>query len=152
MVKIPDLFPVLSEVTRNLINKTVTVEFPFENVKVPDGYRGAPEVNPKLCIVCKTCEKICPTHCIEIIPVNPSEIADYSQEKGIPFCFSINLSQCMFCQECEKSCPVGKKGESAINLNSSRWLMANYKIADTTEKKLVYQRPKRKKKINAQGS
>lgn len=147
MVKIPNLFPILSEVTRNLVNKTITVEFPFEHVRVPDGYRGAPEVNPELCIVCKTCEKVCPTHCIEIIPLDPSEISDYSLEKGDPFYFSINLSQCMFCQECEESCPVGRKGKSAISLNSSRWQMANYKKTDTIEKKLVYRKSKRKKEL-----
>lgn len=149
MIKLPDLFPILREVTRNLLSKTVTVNFPYEYIEVPDRYRGAPEVSPELCIVCKTCEKACPTHCIEIIPVNPTEISDYSLEKGDPFYFSVNLSQCMFCQECEESCPVGRKGESAITLNSTRWLMANCKKADTTEKKLVFRRSKRKTKIKA---
>ncbi|MFX0182341.1 MAG: 4Fe-4S dicluster domain-containing protein [Candidatus Hodarchaeota archaeon] len=152
MVRLTDLFPILGEVTRNLLSKPITIEFPFEHTKVPDGYRGAPEVDPELCIVCKTCEKDCPTHCIKISPANSTEISDYSPEKGKPFWFSINLTQCMFCQQCEELCPVGRKGKSAITLNSSRWQMAEYKIEDAIETKLVYRRSKKESRIKTQGS
>ncbi len=153
MMRIFDLFPIFKEVTRNLFSKSVTVQFPSEHIKVPDGFRGAPEVNPELCIACKNCEKECPTHSINLIPVNPTELSNYSQEQGTPFWFSINLSQCMFCQACEESCPIKRKGgQSAITLNHNRWLMAGFSLEDTIETKLVYRKSKKKNKPNNLGS
>lgn len=151
MVKLTGLFPILGEVTKNLFRKTATVKYPFEHIKVPSGYRGAPEVNPEICIACKTCEKECPTHCIGITPVDPVEISNYSPDKGKPFRFSINLAQCMFCQQCEELCPMRKKGKSAITLNSNRWKMADYKIMNTIEIKLVYRKSKLKNNSKTQG-
>ena len=149
MMRIFDLFPLFREVTKNLLNKSVTVQYPYENIKVPDGFRGAPEVNPDLCIACRNCEKECPTRCIDIIPVSPTELPNYSPEQGKPFWFSINLSQCMFCQACEESCPIKRKtGQSAISLNAKRWRMAGYNLEDTIEKKLVFKRPSKKNKTN----
>jgi len=151
MVKIFDFIPLLKEVTKNLLRDTVTVQYPFEHVKVPDGFRGAPEVNPELCIVCKNCEKECPTQCIDITPVNPAELQNYSLGQGKPFWFSINLSQCMFCQVCEESCPVKRKSsQSAITLNHERWRLAGYNLEETIEKKLVYQKSKEKSKTITQ--
>jgi formate hydrogenlyase subunit 6/NADH:ubiquinone oxidoreductase subunit I len=152
MVKITDLFPIFGQVTNNLFRKTATIEYPSEHTEVPSKYRGAPEVNPEICIACKTCEKECPTHCISIIPVNPIELSNYSPDKGLPFWFSINLAQCMFCQQCEESCPLNQKGKPAITLNSKRWQLTVYKIADSIETKLVYRRSKKKSKIKIQGS
>ncbi len=152
-MRIFDLFPLFKEVTKNLLTKSVTVQYPSEHIKVPDGFRGAPEVNPELCIACKNCEKECPTQCINLIPVNPAELPNYSPEQGKPFWFSINLSQCMFCQACEESCPVKRKGgQSAITLNQNRWQLAGYNLEDTIEKKLVYQKSKKKSKTNTLGS
>ena len=146
-MRIYDLLPLIREVTKNLLHKSVTVQYPFDHVRVPNGFRGAPEVNPELCIVCRNCEKECPTQCISISPVNPVELPNYSLEYGKPFWFSINLSQCMFCQACEESCPVKRKtGQSAIILNHERWRMAGYSLEETTEKKLVYQKSKEKSK------
>ncbi|PWI47424.1 hypothetical protein CEE45_12040 [Candidatus Heimdallarchaeota archaeon B3_Heim] len=155
MMRIFDLLPIFKEATRNLLTKSVTVQFPLEHIIVPDGFRGAPEVNPTLCIVCKNCEKECPTQCISIVPANPSKIHNFSKNQGKPFWFSINLSQCMFCQVCEEFCPINRKGQSAIVLNPNRWRMAEYNLEDTIEKKLVYRKPKRKpiqiKEVNSNG-
>ncbi len=153
MMRIFDLFPIFKEVTRNLFRESVTVQFPFEHITVPDGFRGAPEVNPELCIACKNCEKECPTRCISLIPVNPTEISNFSQDQGTPYWFSINLSECMFCQACEESCPIKRKGgQSAIILNHNRWKMAEFSLKDTIETKLVYKKSKRKNKTKTLGS
>ena len=147
MMRIFDLLPIFKEAIRNLFHKSVTIEFPYEHVKVPNGFRGAPEVNPSLCIVCKTCEKECPTQCISITSADPSEIQNFTENKGKPFWFSINLSQCMFCQICEEYCPTNRKGRSAITLNPNRWKMAGFNLEDTIEVKLVYRNVKEKKAI-----
>lgn len=137
-------FPIFKEIIRNLFQKPVTINYPSESTPTPERYRGAPEVNPLLCTVCKTCERECPTHCINIIPIQSNNNLDSSQEMGEPFWFIINLGQCMFCQQCEENCPVGKKKSPAISLNSERWRLATDSIENSIEKTVVYKRSKNK--------
>ena len=133
-------FPIFREIIKNLQQRPFTIKYPTEHSNVPEKYRGAPEVDPKLCIVCKACEKECPTHCIRIIPVKSEEITTDSHERENVFWFTINLCQCMFCQQCEEICPVGKKSRPAISLNSKRWRLATYLMNKRIEKKLVYKK------------
>lgn len=133
---------VLGEAVRNLLRKDVTGRFPFgDPVPVPENYRGAPEVNPELCIVCGICAKECPTHCITITEAPDKE----APEGKVAYEFSIKMAQCMFCQTCEEFCPISKsKGESAIKM-TGRWLLANYTVDATVETKIVYKKaPKAK--------
>ena len=132
---------VIGEALRNLFRSNVTVMFPAEHVELPPNFRGAPEVNPELCIVCGTCERECPTHCISITgPIDDPNTPEGKEAYN----FSIKLAQCMFCQTCEEFCPVGKKGEAAIKL-TDRWLLAVYDPNDSIETKVVYKKARRKK-------
>jgi formate hydrogenlyase subunit 6/NADH:ubiquinone oxidoreductase subunit I len=137
---------ILIETVEDLFKKPFTVLYPNEHIEIPKGFRGAPEVNPALCTVCLTCEKVCPSHCISIVQIEPDELSDLgiSPEKGKPFRFSINLGQCLRCSQCQESCPVGRKGQPAISLNPDRWRQTYFNPKDAIETKIVYRGRKEK--------
>ncbi|MFX0061411.1 MAG: 4Fe-4S binding protein [Candidatus Hermodarchaeota archaeon] len=132
---------VIGEALRNLVRPNVTVLFPVEHTEVPPGYRGAPEVDPDLCTVCRICERECPTHTIQIN--GPIEAPDTPPDKDA-YEFTLNYSQCMFCQTCEEFCPQGKKGTPAIVL-TNKWLLAAYSTDDTVYRQIVYKKKSTRK-------
>ncbi|MHA2273931.1 MAG: 4Fe-4S binding protein, partial [Candidatus Hodarchaeales archaeon] len=62
MTGIKGFLAVIGEATRNLFRPNVTVLFPLEHTALPEGFRGAPEVDSDLCIICRRCERECPSH------------------------------------------------------------------------------------------
>ncbi|MHA1972736.1 MAG: 4Fe-4S dicluster domain-containing protein [Candidatus Hodarchaeales archaeon] len=136
MAGIKGYVAVIGEAFRNLFRPNVTVLFPAEHVELPDGFRGAPEVVPENCTVCRICEKECPTHCITI--EGPIEDPNTPEGKEA-YTHSIKLAQCMFCQTCEEFCRF-----DAIHL-TKRWLLSAYDPDDTIETKVVYRKAKKKK-------
>ncbi|MHA1450056.1 MAG: 4Fe-4S binding protein, partial [Candidatus Hodarchaeales archaeon] len=105
----------------------------------PPDFRGAPVVDPALCTVCRTCERRCPTHCIEI--TGPVEAPDTPEGKEA-YEFRLTYAQCMFCQTCEEFCPEARKGQAAITM-SEKWDLAAYSVEDTIQKWIVF----RKKRV-----
>ena len=78
-----------------------TVEYPFKPYEFPDGFRGKPEHNEKLCIACAACAIACPANAITMeLDDNQSFIT-----------WSINYGRCIFCGRCQEVCPM-----FAINL------------------------------------
>jgi formate hydrogenlyase subunit 6/NADH:ubiquinone oxidoreductase subunit I len=144
MVKISDL--VLIETVEDLFKAPLTVLYPSAHIEIPKRFRGASEVKPELCIVCGTCERVCPSHCISIVQIEPHELSDlgFSPEQGTPFRHLINLGQCLRCSQCQESCPVGRKGPPAIFLNPDRWSLTYFNPKDAIETKIVYRSRKEK--------
>lgn len=101
------------EALKNLTSKYATVLFPREEVITPFSFRGSPILDPKLCTICKKCERACPTTAISIIQLNDDEAH-----------FSIDLGKCCYCQECENTCNF-----DAINL-SNKWKNSAFERAD----------------------
>jgi formate hydrogenlyase subunit 6/NADH:ubiquinone oxidoreductase subunit I len=100
-------FKASKEAVRNLFRSPNTVMFPSEHVIVPENIRGAPELDPTKCSLCKRCERACPTHAIAIEKTG--------KKTGF---LRLDLGLCCYCQECEKNCNFG-----AITLNQT-WLTA----------------------------
>ena len=141
MTGIKGYIAVVGEAVRNLFRDNVTVKYPYELVEVPDGFRGAPEVNIDTCILCNACMRQCPTSCIDI---RPAEDMPEDPEKGIPYRFDILIAQCMFCQTCEEYCPVGRKGQAAIFLNKDSWRNAVFNTDDSLRSYIVYKKSRKK--------
>lgn len=51
------------------------------------------------CTSCLLCQKICPSHCIEID-------SEGIEEESAPNAFNIEILRCTFCGLCEEVCPV----------------------------------------------
>lgn len=115
-----------------------TVSYPDSRPDLAPRFRGLPEVDMDLCIVCHLCEKVCPTQCIHIEEIinKPAhgEAADPNaapaeKKKKEATVFDINSALCMVCGLCEEACPT--KPRSII-------LGHNFEVAKTDRNDLVY--------------
>jgi len=98
----------------HLFKPKVTVQFPEEQPKLPDNYRGVHRLNRDeqgrvKCVACYMCSTACPAHCIDIVAA-PSPWPD--REK-YPETFVIDELRCIYCGMCEEACPC-----DAIELTS----------------------------------
>ena len=90
----------LPELLRHLFKKPATVDYPFQKLEVPKGFRGTPHLNPDMCIVCKSCQRDCPAEAIEITDVDPA---------AKTFKMVIHNDRCIHCAQCVDSCPTSPK-------------------------------------------
>jgi formate hydrogenlyase subunit 6/NADH:ubiquinone oxidoreductase subunit I len=106
----------IPELLRHVFKKPVTVDYPFEKIDVPKGFRGTVGLTPELCIVCRSCERDCPAEAIEISVVS---------EEEKKFKMVIHNDRCIHCAQCVEVCPT-----NAMTINTkfelsepSRWDM-----------------------------
>lgn len=106
--------------------------YPEQRPDLAPRFRGMPEVDLNICIVCHLCEKACPTQCIHIEDIiHPSEPgAPKSEKKKEAKVFDINAALCMFCGLCEEACPT--KPVRSIVLNH------NFEVSHYERRDLVY--------------
>jgi len=110
-----------------------TMQYPEVRPDLAPRFRGLPEVDLNICIVCHLCEKACPTQCIHIEDIihAPSKDPNAPKEKKKEAkVFDINSALCMYCGLCEEACPT--KPVRSIVLNH------NFEVAKTTRRDLVY--------------
>ena len=89
---------------------TFTVQFPKEEIPVPDHGRYQLHNEIDDCIVCDKCAKICPVDCIEIEPIRATETygktSDGTPLRIYPAKFDIDMAKCCFCGLCTVVCPT----------------------------------------------
>ena len=106
----------LPELLRHLFKKPATVDYPFQKLVPPKGFRGTPFLHPELCIVCRACERDCPAEAIEILTVD---------EADKKFKMVIHNDRCIHCAQCVDSCPTAPKAMDIDQLFEisafSRW-------------------------------
>ena len=93
----------------NTLRRPVTIQYPFEKLKVSENYRGVPAVNPQLCTSCGRCVDVCPNKC--------TIFEDYNGKK-VP---NLYAARCMFCGLCVEVCPTGAR------VNTPLYELAAYK-------------------------
>ncbi|UJG40166.1 MAG: 4Fe-4S binding protein [Candidatus Heimdallarchaeum aukensis] len=84
------------EAIRNHVKGPVTkhVLKRLEENPPPEDIRAIPVIESDKCILCGTCVKVCPTHCLTMEKEN--------KDNGMIW---ILAPQCMFCAHCEIYCP-----------------------------------------------
>ena len=83
-----------------LFKKSVTVHYPFEEVKVANGFRGLHHLKVDICIACNQCANACPVSCIE------QTFDRIDKENVLVSRFSIDYNKCLFCWYCIPVCPT----------------------------------------------
>lgn len=88
----------------------VTLQYPFEEIPVPDNGRYQLHNEIDDCIVCDKCAKICPVDCIDIEPVRAVEeigkTSDGTPKRIYAAKFDIDMGKCCFCGLCTTVCPT----------------------------------------------
>ena len=87
-----------------------TVQFPHEQLPIPETGRYQLHNEIDDCIVCDKCVKVCPVNCITIEPIrSPEEFgktSDGTSRRIYAAKFDIDMGKCCFCGLCTTVCPT----------------------------------------------
>ncbi|MFT7670868.1 MAG: NADH-quinone oxidoreductase subunit I [Planctomycetota bacterium] len=84
---------------RYFFQKPITVQYPDEQLPIPDRYRGIHYLEQDKCIECHACERACPIDCITMETVRHGKELEWIS-------FNIDYQKCMFCELCVYPCPA----------------------------------------------
>ncbi len=122
-------------------NGTFTVQYPREEILVPDHGRYKLHNEIDDCIVCDKCAKICPVDCIEIEPIRAVE--EYGKTSdGTPLRihaakFDIDMAKCCFCGLCTVVCPTEcLTMTDEFDYSTSNILDHNFSFSKMTEREI----------------
>lgn len=89
---------------------TNTIQYPAQQLPIPEVGRYQLDVEMDDCIVCDLCAKICPVDCISIESIKATEAigqtSDGTTKRLYAAKFDINMAQCMYCGLCTVVCPT----------------------------------------------
>ena len=87
-----------------------TIQYPHQELPVPENGRYQLHVEIDDCIVCDLCAKICPVDCIEIESIKATEAigktSDGSTKRLYAAKFDIDMGKCFYCGLCTVVCPT----------------------------------------------
>ena len=130
-------------------NGLVTLQYPHEQLPIPDKgrYRLRNEIDD--CIVCDKCAKICPVDCITIDAIKATEevgrASDGSPIRLYAAKFDIDMAKCCYCGLCTVVCPtecltMDKKFDySEFELGKLTYSFANLTPRQADEKRRLYE-------------
>lgn len=133
----------------------VTLQYPHEQLPIPDNgrYRLHNEIDD--CIVCDKCAKICPVDCITIDPIKATEeigkASDGSPIRLYAATFDIDMAKCCYCGLCTVVCPtecltMEKTFDySEYELGKLTYNFANLTLDQADEKRSLYEQFVREK-------
>ncbi|OIP49286.1 MAG: NADH-quinone oxidoreductase subunit I [Deltaproteobacteria bacterium CG_4_10_14_3_um_filter_60_8] len=105
-----------------MLKPVVTVQYPYETLKMPERYRGHielvkdPETGEAKCIVCGMCQRACPSGCITVAGDKRE-----GEKKKVLGKYVLNFTTCSLCGSCVESCKSGAiKFSKEYNLASTR--------------------------------
>lgn len=114
---------------------TNTIQYPAQQLPVPEVGRYQLDVEMDDCIVCDLCAKICPVDCITIDSIKATEAigqtSDGTTKRIYAAKFDIDMAKCMYCGLCTVVCPtecIVMTNEYDVSVQSLDLL--NYKFSD----------------------
>ncbi|HVS93201.1 MAG TPA: 4Fe-4S dicluster domain-containing protein [Mucilaginibacter sp.] len=104
------VIPVSSDNYFKQLEGTGTIQYPKQQLPVPEVGRYQLDVEIDDCIVCDLCAKICPVDCIDIEQIKATELightSDGSPKRIYAAKFDIDMAKCMYCGLCTIVCPT----------------------------------------------
>ena len=89
---------------------TNTIQYPKQELPVPEVGRYQLDVEIDDCIVCDLCAKVCPVDCIDIEAIKATEAigqtSDGTTKRLYAAKFDIDMAKCMYCGLCTIVCPT----------------------------------------------
>ena len=133
----------------------VTLQYPHEQLPVPDNGRYRLHNEMDDCIVCDKCAKVCPVDCITIDPIKATEeigkASDGSPIRLYAATFDIDMAKCCYCGLCTVVCPtecltMEKTFDySTYELGNLTYAFANLTPVEADEKRALYEQFVREK-------
>jgi NADH-quinone oxidoreductase subunit I len=112
---------------------TVTVQYPWQTLKMPARFRGHielivdPENGRYRCIACKLCERACPSACIVVDGAK----LEGEKKKSVTH-YELDFTKCSLCGECIEACPSDAiRFSKAYNLASTNRNEYDYDLMKT---------------------
>ncbi|MBD2705113.1 4Fe-4S dicluster domain-containing protein [Spirosoma sp. BT702] len=136
-------------------NGLVTLQYPHEQLPIPDNgrYRLRNEIDD--CIVCDKCAKVCPVDCITIDAIKATEevgrASDGSPIRLYAGKFDIDMAKCCYCGLCTVVCPtecltMDKKFDySEFELGKLTYQFSNLTTEQADKKRSLYEQFLREK-------
>jgi formate hydrogenlyase subunit 6/NADH:ubiquinone oxidoreductase subunit I len=93
-------------VMKNLFQKPMTLQFPYEKLEPVEGYRGRLLLDLEKCIGCGSCVRACPNRALELVELSEEfkeKNPHINPKKKYPKYYQ---SRCGYCALCVESCPV----------------------------------------------
>jgi NADH-quinone oxidoreductase subunit I len=123
----------------------ITLQYPKEQLPVPDNGRYQLHNEIDDCIVCDKCAKICPVDCIDIEAIKaPEPIGTASDGTPIRLYaakFDIDMAKCCFCGLCTTVCPTEcltmtpEYDFSVFNLDELNFKFSNMSEAEVAQRR-----------------
>ena len=146
---------IVSENYFDLQNGLVTLQYPHEQLPIPDNGRYQLRNEIDDCIVCDKCAKVCPVDCITIDAIKATEevgrASDGSPIRLYAAKFDIDMAKCCYCGLCTVVCPtecltMDKKFDySEFELGELTYHFSNLTSDQADEKRTLYEQFLREK-------
>jgi NADH-quinone oxidoreductase subunit I len=122
----------MSITAREFFKPTVTVQYPYEVLPMPDRFRGhieliSNEEGKPNCIVCMMCERACPSGCISLAGEKVE-----GQKGKVLTKYVLDFTKCSLCGSCVESC----------NFNALEY-SKEYNLASTRREDFIFDLLKR---------
>ncbi|HPO50478.1 MAG TPA: 4Fe-4S binding protein [Spirochaetota bacterium] len=118
----------VTNVCKNCVAKPCMVNCPKDAISISSDSNQA-KIDPKKCVNCGLCMKVCPFHAIVYVPVPCEEScpvgAISKDERGKE---KIDYDKCIFCGKCKNSCPFGAIMEKSQVIDVIKHIKSGKKI------------------------
>ena len=150
-----EIIPVSADNYFKQLEGTNTIQYPKQQLPVPEVGRYQLEVEIDDCIVCDLCAKICPVNCIDIESIKATEIigqtSDGSKKMLYAAKFDIDMAKCMYCGLCTIVCPTecivmtNQYDKTVFELKDLNYEFSDMTPEDAAEKRLLLEKQQAEK-------
>ncbi|MBV5307713.1 MAG: NADH-quinone oxidoreductase subunit I [Desulfobulbaceae bacterium] len=98
---------------REFFKPVVTVQYPYQTIKMSDRFRGhieliADEEGKPKCVACGMCERACPSGCISLNSISvETEVDGKVKKKKVLSKYDLDFTKCSLCGQCVENCNFG---------------------------------------------
>lgn len=134
---------------------TNTIQYPHQELPVPEVGRYQLDVEMDDCIVCDLCAKICPVDCITIDSIKATEAlgqtSDGTTKRLYAAKFEIDMAKCMYCGLCTIVCPTeciimtNTYDKTVFELNDLVYKFADMPEQEAAEKRALLEKQQAEK-------
>jgi NADH-quinone oxidoreductase subunit I len=137
------------------LNSTNTIQYPKQELPVPEVGRYQLDVEMDDCIVCDLCAKVCPVDCIDIEAIKATEAigqtSDGTTKRLYAAKFDIDMAKCMYCGLCTVVCPTecitmtNTYDRSVVDLGDLTYAFSEMTPEDAAEKRALLEKQQAEK-------